>query len=110
MSRHPFVIPAIEENRCASGCSASVDVAPAIADHEARAKIDAEFFGCCEERAGLWLAALAVVRIIVKARIDARDRETAREFVVHRLNAFAALCPASDVRLIGDDKKKRDGA
>src|ERR1035438_7617578 len=60
-----FAITAVDPDGAATRGGAGIDVAPAVADHETCGQIDRALSSSLEQHAGVGLAAIAAVRVIV---------------------------------------------
>jgi hypothetical protein len=63
-------IARVDEDRLAAGPPPRLDVAPAIADHDAVLEVDSPVVCGVEEEAGRGLAALAAIGVVVGAYAD----------------------------------------
>ena len=87
-----------------------VDVAPAIADHEARREIDAAVAcGVRRSRPGLGLRHAQCVGIVVKAGVDRVERQLALQPIVDRVDRRARLRATRHIGLVRDDDQLEAG-
>jgi hypothetical protein len=97
------MVSTIEENSSAACADAGLHVAPAIADHEARIKVDPASLGGVKEHSGLGLAACASVRVVVRANDDLVERKRFEQRIVNAPDGLFGLRSAGDVGLVCDD-------
>ena len=105
-------VAAINENRPAAGGMAAIHVAPAVADHPALRKVNAEFARGAQQHARLRLAAIAVGQTLAGMITDfhAVKRQLPAHFSVDGFDQFQLDCAATDIRLVrGDDEQKAGG-
>lgn len=102
-----FGVTVVDENGLAAGGVAAIDVAPAIADHEAGSEVDVAFGGGAEEHAGRGLAEVGGGVAGVPGDFDAVERKFAEQESVHGFDGFAGLGAAADVGLIGGDDEEK---
>ena len=103
-----FRITVVDQNRGNPRRTAGIDVAPAVADHEAAREIDAQFALGAEQHAGLRLATVAFRRAFAGVITDfhAIDGERPPHVVVNRLDGFLLGRAAANVRLVGGDDEE----
>jgi hypothetical protein len=104
-----LIVAAINEDRPAASAEAGLNIAPAVADHEARIKVDPASLRGVDEHSGLGLAACASVCVVVRANNDLVERKRHEQSVVNAPDGFFGLCPASDIGLVRDDDELKAG-
>src|ERR1700733_1768125 len=97
-----FGVTVIDENRAATGAMAGFDIAPTVADDEARLEIDIPDARGLEQQPRLRLAAGAARRIVVRADADAVQLQKLLQAPVHLGDLFGRNQPACNIGLIGD--------
>ena len=104
-------VPAIYENCPATGGIATIHVAPAIADHPALRKINAEFAGGAQQHAGLRFATITIGCTFtgVITNPDAVNRQPPAHFGVNGFHDFPLERPATNIRLVGHDHEQKTG-
>src|SRR5688572_30762508 len=100
--RGAFVVPALYQNRPASGRTPRFDIAPPVANHHRGAEIDIPVARGVSEHARLRFAAGAGVGVGVIADADVIDRERCAQVGVDRFHRRLRLPAGADVGLIGD--------
>ena len=85
----------------------AIDIAPAVADHEAVCKIDIPFVCRVEEHAGFGFAAMAVVGIDVKAGFDVVAQRGIKQDAMHFIDGLPGLDAGPDVGLVGYDNDEQ---
>jgi hypothetical protein len=102
-----LAVPVIDENGAATGGMGAIYVAPAIADHPARGKLDVESRRGALKHARLGLAALTRLAMLctrVKTNFKTiEDWDQFRQPLINGLNKLACLFSPPDVGLVGDD-------
>lgn len=100
-----LVITMIDQNGAATGGTAAVDIAPAVADHPAAAKIESVNGGGGQEHPRLRLATVAGLAEFFAAMIADLDvtegRNQFAQTAMHRFHHLLFLNAASDIWLIG---------
>src|SRR5579883_151493 len=99
-------ITEIEKYSTASGLRAGVNVAPAVADHEAGGEIDIEIARRGLEHPRFRLAALAGIGAVMIADVDRVERHGSSQDGMNLFEGFAALSPAGEIGLVGDDNQQ----
>lgn len=103
------VAGAHQERRRADG-KAQIHIARLVADHEGLGGVEIELGGCVPHHARPWLAAFAVVRVDVRAVVDAGERHAAvgQELPHARgdgIERGAIEIAARQARLVADDRQ-----
>src|SRR5262245_39250863 len=96
----------IDEHGGAAGGATCLDVAAAVAHHEAFLKVNAEFPSRLQDHGRFRLAAVAVLGLPMKADFDGIEGQFTRHDLVHRLDFRTGDQTVSHVRLIGDYRQK----
>ena len=96
----PFRVMTIDQNRAAVCCCASVDIAPAVADHKAEVQVDAPSLSGFLDHARLGLAAGALVGIAMVAGAKFVDRQLRGQRRVDGLDCLFGLLAARYVGLV----------
>lgn len=104
--RLAFVVIAFDEHGATAGALAGLDVAPAIAHHEAaREVVDRRR----SQQTRLGLPAVARIRIVVIADANFIERQAPAQFAVDGVDRRPGLRSPSDIRLVGDDDQSEPG-
>lgn len=103
------MVSTIEEDSPAPCAEAGFNIAPAVANHEARSKVDPASLRGVDEHSGFGLAACASVRVVVRAYDDLVKRKRHEQSVVNAPDSFFGLRPAGDVGLVRDDDELEAG-
>jgi hypothetical protein len=98
------------ENGSGAGAKARLDVADAIADHEAARQIESVFTSRIEQELRLWFPAIAIVLRMMGTNIVPFESyalflEVLIQMGMDGFNRFAREIAAADSRLVGDDKE-----
>ena len=93
----------VDEGSAAAGGLARDDIAGAIADHDARRKVDPVVARSLAQHSGQRLAAVAGVVARVETDPDIVDRECGTELVVHLRDGLALDATGADVGLVRYD-------
>ena len=103
-----FIASVNEHHRRTRG-PAGLNVSPPVADREAARQIQIETVGRLEQHPGLRLAAIAFVRIVVRADEDSVQIELGSQRALHPLELARIEVAARDLRLIGDADEPETG-
>ncbi len=98
------------ENRSRAGVQTRLNVAGAIADHEAARQIESVFTSRIAQKLRLWFPAIAIVfrmvgTNVVSLELDASLMEELIQVGMDGFDRFAREIAATDSRLVGDDKE-----
>jgi hypothetical protein len=104
-----LIVAAIYEDRLAACAQAGLNIAPAVADHEARIEVEPASLSRVKQHSGLGLAACASVDVVVRANEDFVERKRHEQSIVNAPEGFFGLRPASDVGLVRDDDELEAG-
>jgi hypothetical protein len=103
------MVSTIEEDSPAACAEAGLNIAPAVADHETRIKVDPASLRGVDEHSGLGLAACASVRVVVRTNDDLVEGKRHEQSVVNAPDGFFGLRSAGYVGLVRDDDEIEAG-
>lgn len=98
-----LAVPAVDKDGRHAGPLRRLDVSPPVANADARCKVESQPRGGVEDHSRSWLAALAIVGIVVGANHDLVQRQLPPQRVMHPVNFVAGLPTPGDVWLVGYD-------
>jgi len=100
-------IAVVNEHRFAADSQAGLNISPPVAYDKTPTEIDTEIPRSGQEQAGLRLAAVTTIRIIVVADPNVIEPNTAAQEVVNLLDAPTGQAPTGHFRLVRDDNQKK---
>src|SRR6185436_1636982 len=94
----------------AAGSTSRLDIAPAVSYHETFRQGYAVALRRPQQHAGLGLAAIAIVDVVVLAHFHSIKLQAVPQMLINRIGRFAGLQTAGDVGLVRHDDQAKSVA